>query len=328
MAETISYAPLFEPVAVRGKTFRNRIVMPPMVSLRNILSAEGRRWYAEHARGGVGLVIVEGTPLGLLVEEFLPELRMLVEAVHEHGSLIAIQLFTNGQAEPGTTFFEQAVQPHELTREQLAGLIRHFGRSAAVCRQAGFDGVEPHGAHGYFLTRCFSPHENRRTDEYGGSVTNRMRTALEVCRRIRSAIGGKMLLLYRHSPVEEAEGGYGLADTIRLVTALVQAGVDILDVSPSHGDRDGEYSEAVRLAADRPVIARGGLDEPDRALAMLNNRRADLIAVGRGLIADPEWPNKLREGRLGDIVKCIRCNEKCHGNLKKRIPIACTRWPA
>jgi 2,4-dienoyl-CoA reductase-like NADH-dependent reductase (Old Yellow Enzyme family) len=326
VTENVSYAALFEPLVVRGKTFRNRIVMPPMVSVRNILSGEGRRWYAEHARGGVGLVIVEGTPLGLLVDEFLPELRMLVDAVHEHGSLIAIQLFTNGQPGSGTTFFEKAFEPHELTREELAGLIRHFGRAAAVCRQAGFDGVEPHGAHGYFLTRCFSPLHNHRKDEYGGPVTNRMRTAVEICRKIRSTARGKMLLLYRHSPVEEEEGGYGLADTIRLVTKLVQEGVDILDISPSHGERDGEYSEAVRLAADRPIIARGGLDEPDRALAMLTNHRADLIAVGRGLIADPDWPNKLREGRLDDIVKCIRCNEKCYGNLKKRIPIACTQW--
>jgi len=326
MTESISYARLFEPLAVRGQTLRNRVVMPPMVSLRGILSEDGRQWYEDRARGGVGLVIVEGTPLGLLVEETLPELRKLVGAVHAHGALIAIQLFTNGQPEPGTSFFEQAVPPHELTREELKGLIGHFGRAAAVCRKAGFDGVEPHGAHGYFLTRCFSPLENRRKDEYGGTVTNRMRTAVEVSRTIRSAIGDKMLLLYRHTPVEEAEGGYGLADTIRLSGALVKEGVDILDISPSHADRDGEYSEAVRLSTHVAVIGRGGLDEPDRAAAMIANHRADLVAVGRGLIADAEWPNKVREGRLGDIVKCTRCNEKCYGNLKKRIAIACTQW--
>ena len=326
MTENVSFAGLFEPLSVREKTFRNRIVMPPMVTVRDILSQEGRAWYAEHARGGVALVIVEATPLGLLVTESMPELRMLVDAVHAEGALIAIQLFTNGQPEPGKAFFEDALDPHDLTREQLLGLIDHFGRAAGICREAGFDGVEPHGAHGYFLTRCFSTHQNQRKDEYGGPVENRMRTAVEVCRKIRAAVGEDMLLLYRHTPVEEAEAGYRLADTIRLATALVEEGVDILDISPSHGDREGEYSEAVQLAADRPVIARGGLDEPDRALAMLANHRAELIAVGRGLIADPQWPNKIRDGRLGEIVKCIRCDEKCFGNLKKRVPIACTQW--
>ena len=326
MTGQVSYDGLFEPMDVRGKTFRNRIVMPPMVTVRNILTDEGRAWYVERARGGVALVIVEATPLGLLVDDSLPALRLLVDAVHAEGAMVAIQLFTNGQPEPGTVFFEDPLDPHDLTRKQFTGLMDHFARAAKVCRRAGFDGVEPHGAHGYYLMRCFSTHHNQRTDEYGGAVDNRMRTAVEVCRKIRDAVGDDTLLLYRHTPVEEVEAGYGLADSIRLAVALVAEGVDILDISPSHGERDGEYSEAVRLAAHGPVIARGGLDEPDRALSMLANSRADLIAVGRGLIADAEWPNKVREGRLDEIVKCIRCDEKCFGNLKKRIPIACTQW--
>jgi len=326
MSDVISYAPLFEPLEVRGHTFRNRIVMPPMVTVRDILTDAGRAWYAEHARGGVSMVIVEATPLGLLVEENLGPLRELVDAIHAGGALAGVQLFTNGQPEPAEVFFEPPLDPHDLSREQLVGLIDHFARAAAVCRQAGFDAVEPHGAHGYFLMRCFSTHDNRRTDRYGGDVEGRMRTALEICRKIRAAVDEGMLLLYRHTPVEEVEAGYGLADTIRLATGLAAEGVDVFDISPSHGDRDGEYSEAVKLSSHRPVIARGELDEPDRALAVLTNERADLIAVGRGLIADPEWPNKVREGRLDEIVTCVRCNEKCYGNLKKRIPIACTQW--
>ncbi len=326
MTEPISYAALFEPIEVKGQRFRNRIVMPPMVTVRNILAEDGRAWYAARARGGAALVIVEATPLGLLVPANAPALRQLADAVHAEGALIAVQLFTNGQPEPGTEFFEPARDPHELTKPQLKGLIRRFAEAAAVCRDAGFDGVEPHGAHGYFLTRCFSPLANRRDDEYGRTLDGRMRAALEICRKTRKAIGSRMLLLYRHTPVEEAEAGYGLADTIRFVNALAGAGVDVLDVSPSHGDREGEYSEAVRLASGKPVIARGQLDEPDRALSMLANNRADLIAVGRGLIADPDWPEKVRSGRLADVVKCIRCNEKCFGNLTKRTPIACTQW--
>jgi len=326
MSTNVSYDALFEPLEVRGHTFKNRIVLPPMVTMRNILDDDGRTWYAEHAAGGVAMVIVEATPLGQLVEENIPALRLLVDTIHVGGALAGIQLFSNGQPEPGTSFIEPPRDPHELSREQLVALIGHFGRAAAICRAAGFDAVEPHGAHGYFLTRCFSTHDNRRTDDFGDSLEGRMKTAVEVCRAIRAAVDDGTIVMYRHTPVEEVEAGYGLADTIRLSAALVAEGVDVLDVSPSHGERDGEYSEAVRLAANRPVIARGELDEPDRAIAMLTNGRADLIAVGRGLIADPDWPIKVRDGRLNEIVKCIRCNEKCFGNLKKRIPIACTQW--
>jgi len=271
-------------------------------------------------------VIVEATPLGLLGEESAPTLRQLVDTVHEAGAKIAIQLFSNGRPEPDRVFFEEARDPHELSREQLVRLIGRFAQAAAVCREAGFDGVQPHGAHGYFLTRCFSPLANRRTDDYGGSLENRMRTAVEICRGVRAAIGSDMLLLYRHSPVEEAEGGYTLEDTLALCKALVAEGVDVLDVSPSHGSYDGQYSQAIREAAGVPVIARGELDDPNRAVAMLNRDRADLVAVGRGLIADPQWPNKVRAGRRADIVECVKCNEKCFGNLKDRIPIECTQW--
>lgn len=326
MTEPISYAPLFEPLWIRGKHFRNRVVMPPMVTVRNILAEDGRAWYVERARGGVALVTVEATPLGLLVPENIPALKRLTDAVHAEGALIAIQLFSNGQPEPGTVFFEEPKEPHELTKAQLKGLIARFGDAAGVCREAGFDGVEPHGAHGYFLTRCFSPLHNRRNDDYGGTLEGRMRTAVEICRKARRAIGKEMLLLYRHTPVEEAEAGYGLADSIRLTHALASAGADVFDVSPSHGDREGEYSEAIKLATDRRVIARGQLDEPDRALAMVTNNRTDFVAVGRGLIADPQWPNKVKSGRIAEIVKCIRCNEKCFGNLTKRLPVACTQW--
>ena len=326
MSTACPYRELFEPFAIKGFSLRNRVVMPPIVSVRNILGEDGRAWYREHAEGGPGLVIVEATPLGLLVDASLPALGQLVDAVHGAGALIAVQLYSNGRPDPSRAFFEEAHDPHELSRDQLMGLIGHFARAARVCREAGFDGVEPHGAHGYFLTRCFSPLHNRRTDDYGGTLDGRMRTALEVCRGVRGAIGDDMLLLFRHTPVEGEEGGYGLADTLQLARALVAEGVDVLDISPSHAERDGVYSEAVRRETGRPVIARGELDEPERAVAMLTNGWADLVAVGRGLIADAQWPNKVREGRLDEIVRCVRCDEKCFGHLEKRIPIACTQW--
>ncbi|MFO7916583.1 MAG: NADH:flavin oxidoreductase, partial [Anaerolineae bacterium] len=195
--------------------------------------------------------------------------------------------------------------------------------AAQVCARAGFDGVEPHGAHGYLLNQFFSPVKNQRTDDYGGSLQNRMRLGLDIVAAIRPICDEEeMLLLYRHTPVGE---GYGIADSLRLGEALVEAGLDILDLSPSSIEAPGDRAAPFQ-SLGVPLIAVGELAVVERALEVLNEERADLVAIGRGLIADPDWPIKVREGRYDEIVRCIRCDEKCHGNLRKGIPIACTQW--
>jgi 2,4-dienoyl-CoA reductase (NADPH2) len=201
-------------------------------------------------------------------------------------------------------------------------MIARYATATRICRDAGFDGIEPHGAHGFLLNRFFSPAHNPRTDAYGGSLENRMRLALEIVRAVREAAGEDLLLLYRHTPV--TEGSYGLDDSLVLARRLVDAGVDILDISPC-GETPGELAKPFR-AFGVPVIAVGNLDIPDRAAEVLRGERADLIAVGRALIADPDWPLKARAGRWEAITRCVRCNEKCFGNLRRNEPIACTRW--
>jgi 2,4-dienoyl-CoA reductase-like NADH-dependent reductase (Old Yellow Enzyme family) len=312
---SIDVTPLFRPLEVRGKRLRNRIVMPPMLTRRNIAAPDGVAWYGRRAQGGVALVIVEVTAVNRFGAELTPQnLKPLVEAIHAGGALAAIQLF------PVT--FGRSVSPAELTRAEIEAMVVQYRSATEICAAAGFDGVEPHGAHGFVLNQFFSPEQNRRTDEYGGTVQNRMRLALRIVEAIRPLCGEQMLLLYRHTP----EGrGYGIAESLALARALVEIGVDILDLSPSSIEAPGDRAAPFR-ALGVPVIAVNELDRVERALEALNTGRADLIAVGRGLIADPDWPRKVQEGRFDEIVACIRCDQECYGNLDRGIPIACSQW--
>lgn len=315
---SIDVSPLFQPLDVKGRTLRNRVVMPPIVSMRPVISPEGIEWYGRHAAGGVGLVIVEATAVNRFGSELTAEnLKPLVEAIHGSGALAAIQLF------PVTFPIDgRRIAPAELELDDIKTMVGQYRAATEICAAAGFDGVEPHGAHNYVLNQFFSPEQNGRQDDYGGSLENRMRLALEVTGALESALGD-MLLLYRHTPRGR---GYGVEESLVLAEHLVQAGVDVLDISPSSDRAPGDLAAPFgKLGV--PVIAVGNLDVVERALEVLNEGRADLVGVARGLIADAEWPVKVREGRFDEIVKCVRCNEKCHGHLKKAVPIECAQWP-
>ena len=312
----LDVAPLFEPLQVKGHTLPNRIVMPPMVTVRDIVGPDGIEWYGERAAAGIGLVIVEAVAINRFGEELTPaKLSRLVGAIHDGGALAAVQLF------PVT--FGRQVSPAEVTTDEINEIIRSYEAAARMCAEAGFDGVEPHGAHGYLLNQFFSPAANARTDDYAGSLENRMRLGLEVVRASRAGLGDDGLLLYRHTPVQE--DSYGLEDSLEFAEKLVAEGVDILDISPSSDQAPADRAEPFKRFGV-PVIGVGLMDEVERALEALNNGRADLIAVGRGLIADLLWPQKVKEGRFDEITQCQRCNEKCFGNLRAGLPIECTQW--
>lgn len=320
---SLDVTPLFEPLHIRTKVLRNRIVMPPMVVLRGLTGDDGVQWYARRAQGGAGLVIVESTPVTAFAtaskERLTAEsLAPLVQAVHDAGALIAIQLFPIGRE-------LRPASPADLTPEQLATIQENYRTAVQVCAAAGFDGVEPHGAHGYLLNQFFSPVQNTRTDAYGGDLQGRMRMALEIVRTVRETLDAhspEMLLLYRHTPVGQ---GYGIEESLTLAEALVAAGVDVLDLSPASIDVPGDHA-APFTGLGAPVIAVNELDEVERALAVLNAGRADLVAIGRGLIADPDWPHKVAQGRLDEIVRCTRCDVACFGNLRRGEPVGCTQW--
>ena len=308
---------LFEPLRIRSWQLRNRIVMPPMVSLRDLVAQDGIEWYRRHAEGGLGLVIIEATGIPRFSRDLsAAALRPVVDAIHQAGALAAIQLFPLD--------FGTDLDVGTLSRGEIAEIVQQFRRAARICLEAGLDGVEPHGAHGYLLNRFFSPADNPRRDGYGKTLPNRMRFGLEVVRGIRAEVGEAVLLLYRHTPVKD--GSYGLEDSLAFAAELVAAGVDVLDLSPSSIEAPGDHAAPFRRFAV-PVIAVGKLDEPGRAVEALREGRADLVAVGRGQIADPDWARKMAAGDAGRITLCTKCNRLCFGNLRKRLPIACSEWP-
>ncbi len=211
-----SFGALFEPLDVKGHTFRNRIVMPPMVANRGIVSQDGVKWYGEHAAGGVALVIVEATPVTRFGNDLnVEDLRALVDAIHEGGALAAIQLFP--------VAWGRQVAPAELGPDEISDMVDGYEVAARVCSEAGFDGVEPHGAHGFVLNQFFSPADNARADEFGGCMENRMRAGIEVVRAARRGLGSDRLLLYRHTPAKE--NSYSLEESLVFAGRLVGEGL-------------------------------------------------------------------------------------------------------
>jgi 2,4-dienoyl-CoA reductase-like NADH-dependent reductase (Old Yellow Enzyme family) len=313
---TSAYDALFTPLSIKGVKLRSRIVCPPMVQVRPIVSTEGVAWYRRLAAGGAALVIVEATGVPHFGAELTVDtLRPLVKAIHGEGAAAAIQLFP--------VPFGQPVDLNGLTTDQINGIIEQYGRAAAICRDAGFDGVEPHGAHGYMLNQMFMPDKNNRTDEYGGSLENRCRLAVRIVRQMRHAAGDDLLILYRHTPEGKQ---YTLEDSLYLAGRTIEAGVDVLDISPARKEIPADLAGPFKAKFKVPVIAVQGMDDPAAASDALQTGRCDLVAVGRQLIADAAWPRKVQEGRLSDIVKCTKCNKGCFGRLKEHKPVECVQW--
>lgn len=347
-----SYPMLSGPAQIAGLDLRNRVVMPPMASAMQVGSPQFESWYEARAEGGVGLIIMEALWVERLADaDYADRLTGAVERIHRHGVPVAIQLFQPARDAEGNPFAPSATPDARAAREEeLAAMPAVFAQAAARCRAVGFDAVEPHGAHGFFLNQVFSALQNRRTDRYGGSLENRMRLGVEIASALRAELGESYPIFWRHT-MQQAEG-YSVDDSIEFLGALLRAGVNVLDISPSTTDRppqsrhinaDGAVGPAagcelaepvhcnlaalVRETLGAPVIAVGGMEDPARAEAALATGKCDLCAVGRQLIADADWPRKVFEGREREIIACTKCDALCFGNLRKGVPIGCTQNP-
>ncbi|HHY47648.1 MAG TPA: NADH:flavin oxidoreductase [Firmicutes bacterium] len=305
--------------------------------------------YARRARGGVGLIIVEAAAvapngklaaaqLGVWDDMHIPGLRRITHACHRAGAKILLQV---GHAGGNTTFDnigetpvapagvplpgkEALGAPRPLTQAEIRGIVRQFGLAAARAEAAGFDGVEIHGAHGYLLSQFLSPVTNRRTDEYGGPLENRARFLLEVVREVRARVGPGFIVGYRLGARDLVPGGLGIEESQRVAVSLEAEGVDLIHVS--HGvpgealpsvPPGSPYSYLVHLAPPIkavvrvPVIAVGRIVDPGIARSILENGMADMVAIGRALLADPEWANKAIAGRDREIARCRQCEGGC-----------------
>jgi 2,4-dienoyl-CoA reductase-like NADH-dependent reductase (Old Yellow Enzyme family) len=334
-------ARLFDPFIIRGIELRNRIVFAPVVTNFGLRKEQALKYFAERARGGAGLIIVHAIPVDLFLDaDWARRLGSLVKAVQGEGGKIAIQLWhgndLNGQ--PVAPFARGACRP--ITREEILRVVDKFATAAGRCREVGFDGAEVHGAHGYFVQQFFSPLTNQRDDDYGGSMEKRMRFSLELIGAMRKAAGEKFLLLFRHSAVEGVPGGATVEESARLARALETQGLDVMDISAGGGTGDNlsiseasapegthaELAGRIKTSVSIPVIAVGRIQTRSIAERILEEGKADLVALARQLLADPFWPKKLQEGRDGEVVLCTYCNS-CTLRMRAGKPIVCPQNP-
>lgn len=318
---------LLSPVEIAGLTLRNRIVMPPMNTAMDTASAQYRCWYEARIHGGIGLLILDAVQVQLVADPaYCERLRPIVEAAHAEGVPVIVQVIQPPATPDGEALaISEGQSGRVATTDDLDAIPARFAQAARNLADIGCDGIEPHGAHGFFLNRMFSPFHNRREDRYGGSLEARMTLGLAIVGAIRDEMGETWPIFYRHTCEGE---GYTIGDSLRFLERLVEEGVDVVDVSPSmRDDRHAQIAAEVREGLAVPVIAVGGMEDPARAEEALAAGKCDLVAVGRQLIADADWPRKVAAGRLDQTIGCTKCNLRCYGNLAQGIPIGCLENP-
>jgi 2,4-dienoyl-CoA reductase (NADPH2) len=355
---------LFQPIQIGTLELKNRIVLLAAdtgYGDNDMVTERQKEYYAARARGGTGLLITGlvlpssmGKPLpgrmGIYHDRFIPGLRQLVDAVHSEGAKIAIQLslqyfWARGEGAPVEEVGPSAIstrrnsQPRELNLDEIQQIIGEYSEGTRRAREAGFDAVEFHCGIGYLISRFLSPCTNKRSDEYGGSLEKRMRFLLEIIASSKRKAGSDYPLICRVSADEFMEGGHTLDDTRKLVPILEQAGVHCLNIGAGwHECRTplvhmsvprGAFvylAEEIKKVAKVPVVAAYRINDPILADRIVAEGRADLIGMGRALIADPELPNKASEGRLHEIRPCIACGH-CLDVIMLGAPLVCAVNP-
>ncbi|HXY73786.1 MAG TPA: FAD-dependent oxidoreductase, partial [Dehalococcoidales bacterium] len=337
---------LFSPIKTKNIELKNRIVFLAIGTDQaddGMVTDTYHNFVVERAKGGAGLIISGclspfkslGNPtlLGIGDDRYTPRLHDLVHAVHQYGAKIA------GQIQPMYHFAKDASMPAEpagpsehiipmikqraraLAIEEIHRLVTDCGEAARRCKDAEFDALELSMGMGYMLNRFLSPVTNKRTDEYGGSMENRMRVVLEIIQNMRQKIGNDFPIICRFSAEEYMEGGLTINDWKIMAPILEKAGVDVLDVEAGwHECRKplnqasvvpGSFAylaEEIKSVVQVPVVAAYRINDPFLAEQILERGKVDLIGMGRSLIADPFLPNKASEGRTDEIRTCLACN--------------------
>ncbi len=353
---------LFEPIRFRGLEIKNRIFMPAMhmnMAKNQEVTDQLVDFYAERARGGAGMIVVgfatidelAGGPLniGAHHDDFIPGLARLAEAIKENGARSSVQISHAGRY--NFSFFmngKQAVAPsavasrmtketpRELTLDEIKRIIEEFGEAALRVKKAGYDAVEVLSATGYLISQFLSEVSNKRTDEYGGALDNRMRFGLDVMRSIKKATGEDFPLVVRINGNEYMPGGLGRKELQEYARNLVSVGVDAICVNVGwHEARVPQIvaevprgaftylARGIKETVDVPVIASHRINEPELARELIGDGVCDMVAMGRSLIADPYLPEKAKTGREGEVVHCIACAQGCFDNLFKLQPVEC-----
>lgn len=321
---------LLKPLEKGKLTLKNRLIMPPMATSKaesdGKISKEIIDYYDEKSKGGfISLVIIEhsfimqqgkASPRQLSVadDNALEGLKKLANIIHKNGSKTVMQINHAGSAANKNVTGIETVGPSailnprlnnlpkELTKEEIKDIILKFKEAALRVKEAGFDGVEIHSAHGYLLNQFFSPISNKRTDEYGGDVLGRIKIHLEIIKAVRESVGDEFPILLRLGASDYMKLGITIADSKVATVEFEKAGVDIIDVSggfcgyiaPGITGQGyfSELSEALKKVLSIPVILTGGITEVNAAEKLLSEGKADLIGVGRAIYKDSTWAQK------------------------------------
>lgn len=320
---------LFDAIEIKGMRLKNRLVMPPMAT--KMATEEGEvtdrhiKHYTTRAKGGVGLIIVEHTyvskdgkmsprQIGLYDDKLIPGLQRLVEAIHCEGAKVVIQLTHAGAKATRDIIGKQPVGPwniiplkgsevpRPLTTLEIKTIVAAFGEAARRAIDAGFDSIELHGAHGFLLCQFLSPYTNRRNDAYGSDLIRRLRFPLETIKEVKSRLGKNTPLFYRFGADDMVEGGLTRQEAKLAAPHLEQAGVDVLDISGglcgSAHERFTEQgyfvplAEGIKEVVKVPVIGVGNITEPEYADRIVREGRVDMVAFGRVLLSNPDFPQQ------------------------------------
>ncbi|MHA1786466.1 MAG: oxidoreductase [Candidatus Helarchaeota archaeon] len=365
---------LFEPIMVNKVEFKTRTLMPAMhtgmVKGFGEITENFTNFYLERAKSNVGLIIVGGcrigplsAPLNMIAlddDKYIPQLQDFTDKIHKAGTPIAAQLYHGGAyvhqfsllpevkekglkpLAPSAIFSKFTKEtPKEMTIEEIKNAVNEFATAAHRAQEAGFDGVEIIGSAGYLITQFLSPLKNKRTDEYGGSLENRMRFMHEVTKAVRDKVGKDFLVIYRAAGDDFVPGSNTYKEVAVIMKSLAEAGqVNLINVTGGWHETGipqltmvvprGVYvylGENIKNAIEGTgvlVSMANRINDPLLADSILMQEKVDIIAFGRALIADPEFLIKTKEGRDRDIRRCLACNQGCFDAVFSASPISCT----
>ncbi len=365
------FSHLFNPIEMRSVTIPNRLVFGPhgtrLVDPHNGHSTEEQaRYYAERAKGGTGLIIAGSCmvhPNGMAAitnnifdDSAIPGLKRITEMIHQYPTKVFVQLSHLGRQGMGYEYERplwaaspipcplMREVPHEINGSEIEEIVTAYTEAAVRALTAGFDGMEIYMAHGYLLGGFLSPFSNKRIDEYGGSLENRMRLPLRIVDSVRSAVGEDVPVGIRISADEFVEGGITPEMSQEIARRMEDTGkIDFINVSqctyatvyamiPEMGFPPNPFiylTSGIREAVEKtPVMAVAKINDPVQSEKILAEGHADMVVMVRGLIAEPELANKAREGRLDEIRTCISCNQGCIGRTEKAVRMGCIQNPA
>lgn len=337
---------LASPIRFGRMVIRNRIVMPPMntnfSNENGAVTPQMTEYFARRAQGGAGLITVEaasivpyaknhGVQPMLYDEKFVPEYAKMVEKIHRYGAKATIEIVHYGSEAtiPGKKVSASdvsglpGVEVHPLTRDEIIEIEDQFAESAYLAKMAGFDAITLHGTHGYLIAEFMSPLYNKRTDEYGGCLENRLRFLHEIVDKCRARLGKDFPIFVRVSTDEYIEGGRTIDETVEIAKAMEAMGVAALDLSccvpcsyifsiapgtlPGMKGLQVENARKIKAAVNIPVMLAGGIRDPQTAEKLIEDGVADMICFGRSQIADPDFANKALSGRADEIRPCLSC---------------------